>query len=81
MTNLVKNHEQISDSDLHRCIISWVPATQTHQVICQKCGEVLYDDVTRMPPFFIQGDCNPGETLGIHVKEQIKVDATYGGKK
>ena len=63
----------------HKGKLHYIPALQSYQLRCQKCGEVLWVDVDGME-LEIEGECNPPETLGISVKENVGIKDCFGGK-
>lgn len=65
----------------HKAKILWIPAEREYKVICEACGETLLDGVDGIE-LEIEGECDdPGDVLGIHVKEDIGLEDIFGGQK
>lgn len=62
--------------------LHWIPAFQEYHLICIDCGEnfslhhgLRLEDLV----INVEGECDPGETLGIHVEDGIGVKDIFGG--
>ena len=62
----------------HKGKVKWIPSLQVYQLLCESCGETLWVDVDGME-LEVDGECNPPETLGISVKEEVGVKDYFGG--
>ena len=63
----------------HKGKLHYFPALQGYQFRCAKCGKTLLADIEKLE-VEIDGDCDPPETLGISVKEEVGVKDYFGGK-
>ena len=66
----------------HRASPQWIPAFLEHHLICTKCGRnlTLLDGVELKDVVFeLEGECEPGETLSVHVQDGIGVKDRFGG--
>lgn len=63
----------------HKGKVVYIAALQSYQMRCVDCGEVLFVNIEGME-LEIEGECNPPETLGISVKEEVGVKDYFGGK-
>lgn len=64
---------------MHIAKLFYFPATKTYEIRCIECGETLVkvpEDIETV--FDFPGCCNPPETLGIKVKENIGVKEKVG---
>lgn len=66
----------------HIAKLHWIPADRQYQLICTGCGrnfsreqDLELEDLV----INIEGDCEPGETLGIHVADGLGVEDHFGG--
>ena len=68
----------LASQEKHKGKIKYIPALQGYQLICENCGEVLWVNVEGTE-VEIEGECNPPETLGISVKENVGIKDVFGG--
>ncbi len=69
-------------SEMHkRCKIVWVSADQQYKVVCLDCGITLCEDIEQLPIFSAPGKCEPGDTLGINVTDNVTIgeELKFGG--
>lgn len=54
------------------------PSLQGFWLKCKNCGGTFFADLEGKE-IEVEGSCNPPETLGIHVKEEVGVKDHFGG--
>lgn len=74
--------KMVASQNGHKTKLHWIPAFQEYQLICTGCGENITLkhglEISQLV-IDVDGECEPGEVLGINVRDGVGVKDHFGG--